>query len=65
MEESLVSFYMDCVLPEFVDSKKGSNMPIRDPEYIKEAMKNRKLQGSRKTAHQENKRTIIKYNKKK
>lgn len=35
----LVQFYEDCALPELLDSRRERNMPIRDPEYIIEAKK--------------------------
>lgn len=35
----LVRFYDDCVLPELLDPRRERNMPIRDPEYIIEAKK--------------------------
>lgn len=35
----LTKFYFDCLLPELVDSRLARNMPVRDPEYIKEAIR--------------------------
>lgn len=34
----LKSFYMDCMLPEIVDSRRERNLPIRNPRYILEAI---------------------------
>ena len=34
MEPLLTQFYMKCLLPEIVDSRRNRNMPIKDPEYI-------------------------------
>lgn len=37
MLSKLIPFYEDCVLPELLDPRRERNMPIRDPEYIIEA----------------------------
>lgn len=37
MKCKLIKFYEDCVLPELLDPRRERNMPIRDPEYIIEA----------------------------
>ncbi|CAL1671558.1 unnamed protein product [Lasius platythorax] len=34
MEPFLSRFYMECLLPEIVDSRRNRSMPIREPEYI-------------------------------
>lgn len=41
MEEKLTKFYMNCLLPELLDSRRKRSMPIREPSYIIEAQKNR------------------------
>lgn len=42
MELQLVSFYKNCLLPELVDPRKTRNMPVRDPDYIKQAIEDKK-----------------------
>lgn len=42
MEPFLRSFYYDCMIPEIIDSRKARNMPIKDPEYILEAINDKK-----------------------
>lgn len=37
MEPHLCRFYVNCVLPEIVDSRRNRSMAIRDPEYIVQA----------------------------
>ena len=37
MEPKLTTFYMNCLLPEIIDSRIRRNMPIREPEYILQA----------------------------
>jgi len=39
MEDKLVRFYNDCILPEIVDPRRSRNMPIRNPPYIEEAIR--------------------------
>lgn len=34
MEDKLVKFYKDCLLPEIIDPRVSRNMPIREPNYI-------------------------------
>ena len=34
MKKKLIKFYMDCILPELIDSRYKRNMKIRDPEYV-------------------------------
>lgn len=38
MENKLKDFYFDCLLPEILDPRHTRTMPIRDPQYIIEAM---------------------------
>lgn len=39
MEEKLVRFYLECILPELVDPRYTRKMSIREPLYIIEAQK--------------------------
>ncbi|RVE52850.1 hypothetical protein evm_002507 [Chilo suppressalis] len=39
MKNKLTKFYLDCLLPELVDPRHSRNMPIRDPLYIENAIK--------------------------
>ena len=39
MEPMLTRFYMECLLPEIVDSRIRRNMPIKEPNYIINAQK--------------------------
>ncbi|KYN06254.1 hypothetical protein ALC62_02801 [Cyphomyrmex costatus] len=39
----LTRFYMECMLPEIVDSRYNRNMPIREPQYIMEAKEKSKI----------------------
>jgi hypothetical protein len=41
MEEKLHSFYHNCLLPEIIDPRHTRSMPIRNPDYITEAQKQR------------------------
>ena len=43
MQEKLTKFYFDCLLPEIIDPRYPRKLPIRNPEYIKEAREIRKL----------------------
>lgn len=43
MEKKLESFYLDCILPELVDSRHTRGMPLRNPVYIEEAIKKKKI----------------------
>lgn len=38
MENKLSAFYMDCLVPEIVDPRRGRNLPIRNPQYILDAI---------------------------
>ncbi|CAH1110050.1 unnamed protein product [Psylliodes chrysocephalus] len=42
MEQKLKSFFMNCILPELVDPRHVRGMPLREPAYILEAIKNKK-----------------------
>lgn len=42
MEEKFKNFYFDCLLPEIIDPHYPRNMPVRNPEHIIEAQKQRK-----------------------
>lgn len=42
MKEKLEKFYFDCLLPELADPRYPRHMPIRNPEYILEAQRQRK-----------------------
>lgn len=44
MVDKLIKFYEDCVLPELLDPRRERNMPIRDPEYIIEAKKQKLME---------------------
>lgn len=37
MEPFLTRFYLQCLLPEIVDSRRKGSMPIREPDYIMRA----------------------------
>lgn len=39
MEKKLEDFYLDCLLPELIDPRFLRKMPIRDPNYITDAIK--------------------------
>lgn len=39
MENKLIKFYEQCILPEIIDPRRERRMPIRDPDYIIEAKK--------------------------
>lgn len=41
MEEKLHSFYHNCLLPEIIDPRHTRSMPIKNPDYITEAQKQR------------------------
>lgn len=41
MVDKLTKFYINCLLPELIDSRRKRCMPIREPSYIIEAQKNR------------------------
>lgn len=43
MERKLRAFYMDCLLPEIVDSRRKRNLPMRNPQYILDAIRFRKV----------------------
>lgn len=43
MEDKLVRFYMECVLPEIVDSRFKRNMPIRESDHTLQAQERRTL----------------------
>lgn len=43
MLPKLKQFYMECVLPEIVDSRQSRSMPIREPDYIVEAQNRKKI----------------------
>ena len=47
MFPKLKRFYMDCLLPEIIDPRHNRSMPIRNPNYIKEARKKPKRRKSR------------------
>lgn len=34
MEPFLTRFYLQCLLPEIIDSRRNRSMPIREPEYV-------------------------------
>ncbi|KAF4527543.1 hypothetical protein B566_EDAN014939 [Ephemera danica] len=42
MESKLVKFYLNCLLPELVDPMRPRKLPIRNPEYILQAIAKRK-----------------------
>jgi hypothetical protein len=42
MEHKLITFYLDCLLPELLDPRFPRSLPIRNPEYIIQAQKMRK-----------------------
>lgn len=44
MVPSLTKFFMDCMLPEMIDSRRARGLPLRDPDYIIEAQKIRENQ---------------------
>ncbi|XP_071579401.1 uncharacterized protein [Temnothorax nylanderi] len=44
MVDKLVQFYEDCVLPELLDPRRERNMPIRDPEYIIKAKRQKVIE---------------------
>ncbi|XP_049268643.1 uncharacterized protein LOC125757253 [Rhipicephalus sanguineus] len=47
----LKTFYMHCMLPELVDPRRSRGLPIREPDHITEAQKNRLLkQALKKTS---------------
>ena len=61
MEPLLSRFYMKCMLPEIVDSRRNRNMPIRDPEYILQAkndLKRKREQKSTSIQDKERKKKI-------
>ena len=42
MEKQLIRFYMDCMLPEILDSRHNRRMPIRNPQYTIELISEKK-----------------------
>lgn len=44
MESKLIQFYLECLLPEIVDSRIRRGLPVREPDYIKNVME-KKSQG--------------------
>ncbi|KAK4881945.1 hypothetical protein RN001_005264 [Aquatica leii] len=42
MLDKLQSFYIDCMLPELIDSRLDRNMDIREPSYVENAINKRK-----------------------
>ena len=48
MEPKLTRFYMECLLPEIVDSRIRRNMPIKEPDYIINALKEKKIRDDKK-----------------
>lgn len=43
MVSKLEKFYLNCLLPELVDPRKNRSMPIREPQYIIDALDSRNL----------------------
>lgn len=48
MEKKLKDFYMDCILPELVDPRYPRKIPIRNPQYITEAVRKKMKKSKRK-----------------
>lgn len=46
MQEKLLKFYMDCLLPELVDPRIRRSMPIKNPPYILKAIEEHKKRKS-------------------
>ena len=46
MEKQLRRFYMDCMLPEILDSRHNRKMPIRNPQYTLDVIKEKKSKNS-------------------
>lgn len=42
METKIKNFYLDCLLPELIDPRHTRKMPIRDPDYVIEAIEQKK-----------------------
>ena len=51
MKPFLSRFYMECLLPEIVDSRRKRNMPIKDPDYILRAKCAVKQKREQKDSH--------------
>lgn len=47
MESKLIRFYMECLLPELLDSRLMRNMAIKEPQYIVETMQSSRLRKSK------------------
>lgn len=60
IEPKLTRFYMECMLPEIVDSRIRRNMDIKEPDYILEARKRVKERNSC-NSDKKRKSTIIKH----
>ncbi|CAB3223521.1 unnamed protein product [Arctia plantaginis] len=43
MEEKLKMFYLDCMVPEIIDSRLDRKMEVRDPIYLIEAIRQREV----------------------
>ena len=53
MEPKLTRFYMECLLPEIVDSRVRRNMPIKDPTYILKAKNEKDIRVAARIAKKE------------
>lgn len=42
MQEELVKFYMNCLLPELIDPRHLRNLTIKEPDNILEAINKKK-----------------------
>lgn len=54
MEEKLKMFYLDCMLPEIIDSRLDRKMEVREPTYLVEAIKKRESIRETKKRQNEN-----------
>ena len=61
MEPKLVQFYLECMLPELIDSRHNRCMPIREPQFIlaERAKEKPKSLKNRKRSPSENGETIV------
>ncbi|XP_042912555.1 uncharacterized protein [Parasteatoda tepidariorum] len=48
--KKLENFFMDCILPELVDSRFKRNMPIREPQHILDARNEKVINNSKNAA---------------
>ena len=53
MEPKLTRFYMECLLPEIVDSRIRRNMPIKEPTYILNALNKKESRIAAQLAQEE------------